>query len=440
MGLVFTYLLTFGGAAIALVRPFVGLLVYVAFSILKPDALWFWAVQPGNYSRIVAIAVLVGWSLRLFGEWRFERGRGVVLALGGYCLWATLSALFAFDEPLAWGFVWALARIALPFLMGMTLIDSIAKLKQLAWVIVLSEGFLALQFNRDYYAGLDTLHQFGFATLDNNSVAIGLVTCVALAFFLGLKSERWWQTGVAWGAALLMAHAVLFSLSRGGMMALGVTGAATFVLLDKRLKHFGIFVAAALVMLRLAGPEVRSRFFTTFAADEVRDASAASRTQLWTDCWDTMLEHPVLGVGPDNWPVVAPSYGWPPGKEGHTLWLQIGAELGVPGLALLAAFYGLCVARLWPIARGRVAVSDPWLRHLAQMVIASLVGFAVAAQFVSLEALETPYYVALIGAGALKLIATRERAVCRIPQETQFEWRPDAIDARPGQLTPLMIS
>jgi hypothetical protein len=37
------------------------------------------------------------------------------------------------------------------------------------------------------------------------------------------------------------------------------------------------------------------------------------------------------------------------------------------------------------------------------MVIASLTGFAVAAQFVSLDRLEVPYYVALLGAALLKL-------------------------------------
>ena len=37
------------------------------------------------------------------------------------------------------------------------------------------------------------------------------------------------------------------------------------------------------------------------------------------------------------------------------------------------------------------------------MVIVSLCGFAVSAQFVSLELLETPYYIALAGAGVLML-------------------------------------
>jgi hypothetical protein len=40
------------------------------------------------------------------------------------------------------------------------------------------------------------------------------------------------------------------------------------------------------------------------------------------------------------------------------------------------------------------------------MVVAGLIGFAIAAQFVSLYGLEVPYYIALIGAGVLKLSST----------------------------------
>jgi len=40
---------------------------------------------------------------------------------------------------------------------------------------------------------------------------------------------------------------------------------------------------------------------------------------------------------------------------------------------------------------------------LARMVIASLVGFMVSSQFVSLEGLELPYYVVMIGAATLKV-------------------------------------
>ncbi len=49
---------------------------------------------------------------------------------------------------------------------------------------------------------------------------------------------------------------------------------------------------------------------------------------------------------------------------------------------------------------------DPWLRDGARMVMTSVLGFAVAAQFISLWALEMPYYTVLIGATVLKLADT----------------------------------
>jgi O-antigen ligase len=121
-----------------------------------------------------------------------------------------------------------------------------------------------------------------------------------------------------------------------------------------------------------------------------------------------MQRNPVFGVGPHHWPLIASEYGWPSGKEGHSLWLQTGAELGFPGLTMLVLFYGLCIARLWPLSRSRIARSTPWDRDVAQMVIAALIGFAIAAQFVSLWGLEIPYYVVLLGGAALKIHAQTE--------------------------------
>ena len=125
-----------------------------------------------------------------------------------------------------------------------------------------------------------------------------------------------------------------------------------------------------------------------------------------------MMKNPLLGCGPAQWPLIADQYGWPPGTVAHCLWLQTGAELGVPGLVLLLTFYGACALRLLPLARQRQEhpVGDTWLPHAARMVLASLAGFVVAAQFLSIPGIEAPYYIALIGAGALKLSRPREVA------------------------------
>ena len=69
--LLFTYALTYGGAVMSLFSPYIGFLIYVCFGIIKPDSLWFWAIPEGNYSRIVAIGLLLGWLVHGFGSWRF---------------------------------------------------------------------------------------------------------------------------------------------------------------------------------------------------------------------------------------------------------------------------------------------------------------------------------------------------------------------------------
>src|SRR5215471_72287 len=87
-GMLFTYVLCYGGAFLALFDPFIGLLVYVCFAVLKPEASWFWTVGGGgNFSRIVAIAMWIGWVLKGFGDGRFGKARSIVMALVGFWLW-----------------------------------------------------------------------------------------------------------------------------------------------------------------------------------------------------------------------------------------------------------------------------------------------------------------------------------------------------------------
>jgi probable O-glycosylation ligase (exosortase A-associated) len=409
-GLLFVYALSYGGAIVALRYPYVGFLAYVCLAILRPEYLWEYSIpQGGNFSRILGIGMLIGWGLHGFGNWRFGRATLPLYSLLGLLVWSTFSAaVIASDKDLAWNFVDILAKIVAPFLVGITLIDSVDRLKQLAWVIVLSQGYLAFEFNMWYFDGYNRLWIEGFGGMDNNGNAIALVTGAGLAGFLGIAAGKWWQKGVAFGAAALMVHAIFFSFSRGGMLALCVTSLVAFLLIPKRPIYYLGFVVAVLVGIRMAGPEVVDRFSTVFASSEERDYSQESRLDLWKACIDSMTKNP-LGVGTDNWGEVVIEYGFVRGKQAHSVWLELGAELGVVGLAMLVGFYGGTLRRVWSLTRESMPVSDPWLRHLARMVVASLIGFIVSAQFVSLDLLEPPYYVVLIGAGLLKLTMLHSR-------------------------------
>jgi putative inorganic carbon (hco3(-)) transporter len=401
-GLLFTFALTYGGSVVALLNPFIGLLIYIAFAILRPESLWPWSVEPGNYSRIIALALLAGWALHGFGDWNFGRSQAIVYSLLGFMLCMVASAVWAQDQAVAWGDVEAKFKIVLPCLVGFTVIKNTAQLKQLAWVIMLSQGYIAYEANLAYINGNNWIHELGFGGMDNNCVAIAMVCGAGLAFFLGLAETTGWRRWMAFALAGLMAHTIMLAESRGGMIGLLVTGALSFILIRKRPIYYGYLLLAVAVGLRLAGPSVWERFNTSFAEEGQRDASAQSRLDLWAGCVEMMAANPLVGVGPHNFPLYAEQFGYSRGKEAHSLWLQLGAEIGIPGLAFLVAFYLITLWRLRGLAKQLDAVA-PDIADSCRMVIAALVGFMVSAQFVTLTGLEIPYYVCLIGAGYLKL-------------------------------------
>jgi O-antigen ligase len=402
-GIIFTLALAGGGVIIAPFRPFIALLIYVCFSIIKPNFLWKNLVPEYNYSRYVALALLIGWALRGFGDWRLGRARGVVYALIAFFCYSSLSALAAPDKTLSLAWVEAMAKIVLPCVVGVTLIDSVAKLRQLAWVMMLSQGYLAFEFNLRYRSGITEPTAYGFGGMDEVSVGIAMVTATGLAVFLGLTSQALWKRALCLFLALCMIHFQMFTMTRGGMLGLAVAGAVGFVLIPKRPRDYVLIILLLLVSARLAGKNVREEFGTIFAREDRRDNSAESRIGYWKACLDMMIHHPLTGVGPQHFPLHSHEYGFEPMREAHTLWLTIGAEDGIPALILLLTYYGLCSARLWSLLRARGAPLDPWLITGARMVLTSLAGFVLSAQFVALDLLEQPYYVCLLGAGVLKL-------------------------------------
>jgi O-antigen ligase len=216
----------------------------------------------------------------------------------------------------------------------------------------------------------------------------------------------------ACGAVIL--HTVLLTFSRGAFVGLLAVGVMTFLMMPKRPAFVVAMILAGLLTVRLVGPQLAERFSTTFVDSAQRDLSSESRVQLWRDCLDVALHQPIFGVGPRNWPLVASGYGWPDGKEAHSVWMQTLAETGFPGVGLLALYFGLAIVQLWPIARRRMNAENRQAIGAAMGVILSITGFAVAGQFVTLTGLEIPYYTTMVGVVLLKQVGGIKPAPARL--------------------------
>jgi O-antigen ligase len=398
-GLILTYALAYGGSLLALFFPLVGLCVYVAFSVARPQMLYGWAGDMTGLSRIVGVAVLIGWALKGFGNWSLREARLPVFALCGFFVCLLVSAVFASHQGVAWDSVIEQFKFFLPFLAGITLMQTRAQVNALAWTIVLAQGLVGFEMNLMYLRGFNQARELGLLG-DNNTFAVSLVTVVGPALFLGFSAPRWWQKAIAFACAGLTTHTVLLTFSRGGILSLIVAGLAILIVMPKRPAYMLALVLAAALAIRFTGPELLARFQTSFAAAQDRDASADSRLKLWQDCFTVMIENPVTGIGPRHWPLVAAQYGWPERKAAHTYWLEVGAEIGVPGLLFLVVFFASSLWRAWQLTRRR---DDAWLMAMGGFAFTGLVGFACGAQFVTSEGIEIPFFVALVGLAALEV-------------------------------------
>src|SRR4026209_1325469 len=92
-GMMLTYTLTYGGFVVSLMRPYVGLLIYFCFGVCNPQAMWWWSVPQGSYSRIVAVGLLMGWWINGFGGLKFGAAKPMAWCIGGYWLWAVVTSM-----------------------------------------------------------------------------------------------------------------------------------------------------------------------------------------------------------------------------------------------------------------------------------------------------------------------------------------------------------
>jgi O-antigen ligase len=188
--------------------------------------------------------------------------------------------------------------------------------------------------------------------------------------------------------------------SRGGVLALAaalIFALLRFSVLKLRWRVLGLAVIAAAFVFAAADQFWKRVDSVVAAEDDYNFTSPTGRIQVWTRGIGYMTSRPILGVGAGNFSTaegVLSEYARRAQQSGrgnkwsvaHNSYVQVGAELGVPGLvffsaAILSAMLGLNRVATLSEHAGR---PDSDLRALAQACLTGLIGFAVGATFLSL--------------------------------------------------------
>lgn len=235
---------------------------------------------------------------------------------------------------------------------------------------------------------------------DPNFFAQILVPVVAIALALAAHVRRTLPRIAALAGALFTTAGVVFSYSRGAVLALAVVGVLIVIIARiplRRVLPVAALIGALIVAMNPSGLMRRLSTIREFLPGETEsidpDSSFGERALLMRTAWLIFLDHPLTGVGVGNYTAYFDEYVDRTGSafrqyEGvgdrrypHNLYLEVAAETGVLGVAALAAMLLACFVSL---ARARSmlrALDDDVLLGLTRGLEAGLVGYLVTAVF-----------------------------------------------------------
>jgi O-antigen ligase len=181
-------------------------------------------------------------------------------------------------------------------------------------------------------------------------------------------------------ATSLVVVGLVLSFSRGAWLAVGAAVVLFVVLHREHAVRLALLASVGLIATSLFISSNPSRVAAGEQAKQVvAQANVNSRLTLYRGAVDLAVEHPVLGIGPGNfggyyYVISGAPPGSPPLLVVHDTYLEVAAELGVPGFALLMTFLALVMTRLSAAARQRRG--PPELAAFVRLsLVAVMVGF-----------------------------------------------------------------
>lgn len=421
--------------------PAWALVSYYGLAVLRPQAIWQWALPTGiRWSLYAALIAIVMSVKRLSATVPRAIGGGFIILLIAFGTLVVFSASAAkVSKAVAWTNTWEYVKIIIMMLVSALVICRIRHLHALAWVIVVCLLYLTYEVNFLYlFEGRLDIHKYGYGGLDNNGAALMIAMVVPFcyaSFAIHRKVWRW----ILLAAAFPVAHVIMLSYSRGAMLSSLVTGTG-MVLTTKKRRGQAVLIGflAVLLVLAMAGKEVRERFLSIKKKDT--DASAQSRFDSWEAGLKIAADYPLLGAGPRNSNFLAKQYGADlEGRTIHNVYIQLAADTGFPAAGIYLLLIVLSELWLWKTYKKVLphVETDNECRTLAFInygAFWSLFIFAFGSIFLSLEHFELPYLLMVIAA-ASPALAQRQLETLPAHVETDQPPAPSASSRRKEALT-----
>ncbi len=411
--------------------PFVGVVAYLIVEYARIPAM-FPSLQPLQIGKLVVVPTLLIWLIRSVSARKLKFVKSplnwVILS---WLVLIFLSTIFAQDSNVALNGAIDFAKWGVIFFLIVNLTDSFPKWQGFLWILVLL-NFKMSQFQlREFAAGYQMTQDLGYfitrgvgagsTAFFANASDFGVAMCVVLPLALYLvKSVR---SKILKSIALVIfaffALSILTCGSRGAAVALLMMVLVYWIKSPKKILSGLLIVIFIFSFWSLSSQPWRERLFSAFRYEE--DTTASIRLDLWKAGIDMTLDHPLMGVGMNNFPYqYANKYSpearkvfWAP----HNIFIQASSELGVGGLLclILCLFYIFKenkkirhISQDAEFAQKKYLLENEWMVNFSHALDLSLIGYIISGLF--LTVLYYPHlYILMAMSVSLKNIVLERR-------------------------------
>jgi len=253
---------------------------------------------------------------------------------------------------------------------------------------------------------------------DPNQYAMCLLIGIPLWWYIAVSAKSAMVKMFAIACTIPIFFAFLRAGSRGGLLGLG---AILFILFlqSSMPKKFALIAGISVAVLGAAAlmpGYLKTRYMTSLGSDSVQVDdkahteylqadinSAQSRKLILIKSFEVTLEHPLMGVGLNNFPVAVYADAKQGGKRydwlvTHNSYTQISTETGIPGLLIFLTmiFYAFqSLSQVHKLTGPRSAQPQPEIWNIAKYLRLSLAGACVCMFFLSVAF--TPEIYVLVG-------------------------------------------
>ena len=227
-----------------------------------------------------------------------------------------------------------------------------------------------------------------------NFYAMILVVLVPVALNRVLHEKKTGLRLLALWALVVCLLSIIFTFSRGGFLALATVLLLTIARQSFSLKRLLLFFFLFVVAWQFLPANYTERLTTTLdllpgSGEDVRnEVSFRGRTSEVMVAWLIFSDHPLFGVGLNNYKTFYQEYAQPLGwdnrreeRSAHSLYLETAAETGLVGLTVLGVLLGTAL-------KGSFRAQNSFARHgrydeasLCWALAIGLVGYLIASLF-----------------------------------------------------------